>query len=251
MISSSEGQFLEERDWLGPAETQETQDSFQERILGLEPTLERALGLDSKTSHHTPPVFLRAHEPRTAGLTEEWPAGSREPWLDRGWTLSRHQRIPELQLSPVVSGRSTGRWQLALIQNREFSVLLSSGDHTASPQNSRAYSNSGRARRARAENRAAISIAAEGKNENKKLLKKQKLNGGKRPRLLFGPLFCRDLLLFRSEGAQRRRRITIITVFIHPNKDSHETGRNKHIAWVVTYNSGQETRGRTHYKYSE
>ncbi len=30
--------------------------------------------------------------------------------LDRGWTLSRHRRIPSLQLSPVVSGRSTGRW---------------------------------------------------------------------------------------------------------------------------------------------
>ncbi len=28
--------------------------------------------------------------------------------LDRGWTLSRHRRIPSLQLSTVVSGRSTG-----------------------------------------------------------------------------------------------------------------------------------------------
>ncbi len=30
--------------------------------------------------------------------------------LDRAWTLSRHQRIPTLQLSPVVSERSTGQW---------------------------------------------------------------------------------------------------------------------------------------------
>ncbi len=29
--------------------------------------------------------------------------------LDRGWTLSRHWMIPSLQLSPVVSGRYTGR----------------------------------------------------------------------------------------------------------------------------------------------
>ncbi len=30
--------------------------------------------------------------------------------LDQGRTLSRHRRIPSLQHSPVVSGRSTGRW---------------------------------------------------------------------------------------------------------------------------------------------
>ncbi len=30
--------------------------------------------------------------------------------MARGRTLSRHQRIPSLHLSPVVSGRSTGRW---------------------------------------------------------------------------------------------------------------------------------------------
>ncbi len=33
--------------------------------------------------------------------------------LARGRTLSRHRRIPSLQLSPVVSERSTGRWKLA------------------------------------------------------------------------------------------------------------------------------------------
>ncbi len=70
--------------------------------------------------------------------------------LDRGWTLLRHRRIPSLQLSPVVSGRSTERCNLP----RSRAVF------SAIPQNSHAYSNSGRSRRARAENSAAISIAA-------------------------------------------------------------------------------------------
>ncbi len=36
-----------------------------------------------------------------------------------GRTFSRHRRIPSLHLSPVVSGRSMGRWELAPCQNIE------------------------------------------------------------------------------------------------------------------------------------
>ncbi len=66
--------------------------------------------------------------------------------LAQGRTLSRHQRIPSLHLSPVVSGRSTGRWELALCQNSERMVASSS----ASLQNAQEYRSNGRSRRPRA-----------------------------------------------------------------------------------------------------
>ncbi len=96
--------------WTGPAETKETQDSFQERALGLKPTRERALG--SKTYPHKPQVFLGAHVWWPDGGLESAADGGLD-WgsadgldgelvLDWGWTLSRHRRIVSLQLSPVV-----------------------------------------------------------------------------------------------------------------------------------------------------
>ncbi len=57
--------------------------------------------------------------------------------LARGRTLSRHRRIPSLHLSPVVSGRSTGRWKLAPCQNSERMVASSNAVAAASLQNSR------------------------------------------------------------------------------------------------------------------
>ncbi len=93
--------------------------------------------------------------------------------LARGRKLSRHRRIPSLQHSPVVSGRSRGRWELAPGQNRERMVASSNAVAAASPQNSREYSGKGRSRWARAMKRAAISIAAGAtkKTGNKKLFK--------------------------------------------------------------------------------
>ncbi len=81
----------------------------------------------------------------------------------RGRTLSRHRRIPSCHLSPVVSGRSTGRWKLAPCQNSERMVASSNAVAAASLQNYCEYSPSGRSRQARAQNRAVVSIAAKGK----------------------------------------------------------------------------------------
>ncbi len=61
---------------------------------------------------------------RDADGSVEFPAdGGLEEATDDGglvlaWgrTLSRHQRIPSLHFSPVVSGRSMGRWEFALCQ---------------------------------------------------------------------------------------------------------------------------------------
>ncbi len=101
--------------------------------------------------------------------------------LARARTLSRHRRIPSLQHSPLVSGRSTGRWELALCQNRERMVASSNAVAAASPQNSREYSGKGRSRWARAMKRAATSIAAGArKTGNKKLFKTGKQKRGRR-----------------------------------------------------------------------
>ncbi len=96
--------------------------------------------------------------------------------LARGRTLSRHRRIPSLQHSPVVSGRSTGRCQLAPCQNSELMVASTRAVFVASPQNSRAYSANGRSRRAGATNRAAISMP---RGENKRETKNFSQNGNK------------------------------------------------------------------------
>ncbi len=63
-------------------------------------------------------------------------------WLVLAWgrTLSRHRRIPSLHLSPVVSGRSTGWWELAPCQNSERRVASSSAVAMVSLQNSQEYS---------------------------------------------------------------------------------------------------------------
>ncbi len=94
--------------------------------------------------------------------------------LARGRTLSRHRRIPSLHLIPVVSGRSTGWWKLAPCQNSERMVASSNAVAAASPQNSREYSPSGRSWQARAQNRAAVSIAAKGKTKKLSKTRKQK-----------------------------------------------------------------------------
>ncbi len=83
-----------------------------------------------------------------------------------GRTLSRHRRIPYLHLSPVVSGRSTGRWKLAPCQNSERMVASSNAVAAASLQNSQEYSMKGRSRRARAMKRVTVSIGR--KRENKR-----------------------------------------------------------------------------------
>ncbi len=96
--------------------------------------------------------------------------------LARARTLSRHRRIPSLHFSPVVSGRSTGRWALAPCQNRDRMVASSNAVAAASPQNSREYAGKGRSRWARAMKRAVTSIAAGARKPggNKKLFKNGK-----------------------------------------------------------------------------
>ncbi len=61
--------------------------------------------------------------PANGGLGRAVDDGGLVPALAR--PLSRHRRIPSLQLSPVVSGRSTGRWKLAPCQNSERMVASS------------------------------------------------------------------------------------------------------------------------------
>ncbi len=99
--------------------------------------------------------------------------------LARGRTLSRHRRIPSLQHSPLESGRSRGRWELAQCKNRERMVASSNAIAAASPQNSREYSGKGRSWWARAMKRAAISISVK--------------------EVLLGPVFCHG-----ARGSQER-----------------------------------------------
>ncbi len=106
----------------------------QERPAGMsEP---RTAGLDgSRTAAWISPRTAAGwSEPRTAALTSPRTAGlTGGPLtgldgglvLARGRILSRHRRIPSLQLSPVVSGRSTGRWKLAPCQNSDVNPMLS------------------------------------------------------------------------------------------------------------------------------
>ncbi len=104
--------------------------------------------------------------------------------LARGRTLSRHRRIPTLHFSPVVSGRSTGRWALAPCQNSERMVASSSVVAAVSLQNSQEYSGNGRSWRARAMKWAATSIAAGTTKQETKTRKKRKINTGERERRL-------------------------------------------------------------------
>ncbi len=124
--------------------------------------------------------------------------------LARSKKLSRHRRIPSLQHSPLVSGRSMGRWELAPCQNRERMVASSNAMAAASPQNSREYSGKGRSRWAREMKRAAISIAAGArKTGNKKLFKtggKTKMGGNGTEVTL------RSSLLSHSRGNRETRR---------------------------------------------
>ncbi len=60
--------------------------------------------------------------------------------LARARTLPRHRKTPSLQLSPVVSGRFTGRWWLASSQNSLLRVASYHAVATASLQNSPANS---------------------------------------------------------------------------------------------------------------
>ncbi len=127
--------------------------------------------------------------------------------LARGRKLSRHRRrIPSLQHSPLVSGRSTGRWELAPCQNRERMVASSNAVAAASPQNSREYSGKGRSRWARAMKRAAISIAAGArKTGNKKLFKtggKTKTGGNGAEVTVRSSLLSQSTL---EKGTRRRR----------------------------------------------
>ncbi len=126
--------------------------------------------------------------------------------LARARTLSRHRRIPSLHFSPVVSGRSTGRWALAPCQNRDRMVASSNAVAAASPQNSREYSGKGRSRWARAMKRAAIFIAAGArKTGNKKLFKTSENKNEEEKRRFFclGSLFCQALGGARSEETRR------------------------------------------------
>ncbi len=143
-------------------------------------------------------IFSASRQGRAAGRVGGLGGAVDDGRLVLAWgrTLSRHRRIPSLHFSPVVSGRSTGRWELAPCQNRERMVASSNAVTAASLQNSREYSRKGRSRWARAMKRAAISIAAGKKNRNnKKLFKngKTKTREEKRRLLLF-----RLVLLSRS-----------------------------------------------------
>ncbi len=127
--------------------------------------------------------------------------------LARGRKLSRHRRIPSLQHSPVVSGRSRGRWELAPCQNRERMVASSNAVATASPQNSREYSGKGRSRWVRAMKRAAISIAAGAtkKQETKNFSKREENKTGWKWRRgnCVGRVFCHTGL---HKGARNTER---------------------------------------------
>ncbi len=124
--------------------------------------------------------------------------------LARARTLSRHRRIPSLHFSPVVSGRSTGRWALAPCQDRERMVASSNAVAAASPQNSREYSGKGRSRWARAMKRAATSIATGArKTGNKKLFQKRENKNGRRN----AASYCfRSGILSGSRGSKETRR---------------------------------------------
>ncbi len=75
--------------------------------------------------------------------------------LTWGRIFSRHRRIPSLHLSPMVSGRSTGRWELAPCQNSVRMVASSRAVAAASLQNSQEYSTNGRSWLSRAMKQAA------------------------------------------------------------------------------------------------
>ncbi len=155
--------------------------------------------------------------------------------LARALTLSRHRRIPSLQHSPLVSGRSTGRWELALCQNRERMVASSNAVAAASPQNSREYSGKGRSRWARAMKRAATSIAAGARKNRKikKLFKNGKKKRGRRDAA--SPCFRVRYSVTLSEGRARSEETLRIS-----NIDFNKTRK--------TFNTGHQTRGKPRLK---
>ncbi len=135
-------------------------------------------------------IFSAGRQGRAAGRVGGLGGAADDGRLVLAWarTLSRHRRIPSLHFSPVMSGRSTGRWALAPCQNRERMVAPSNAVAAASPQNSREYSGKGRSRWARAMKRAATSIAAGArKQETKNFFKngKTKMREEKRRFLLY------------------------------------------------------------------
>ncbi len=121
--------------------------------------------------------------------------------LARARTLSRHRRIPSLHFSPVVSGRSTGRWALAPYQNSERMVASSRPVAVASLQNSQEYSGKGRSRLERAMNSAPTSIAARKKQEQQKTFQK---NGKQKRGRRNATYFClrSSLLSWCTPGAR-------------------------------------------------
>ncbi len=145
--------------------------------------------------------------------------------LARARTLSRHRRIPSLHFSPVMSGRSTGRWALAPCQNRERMVASSNAVAAASPQNSREYSGKGRSRWARAMKRAATSIAAGArKTRNNKLFQKRenKNEGGETP--LLTVLVRYSVRLSGEQGARRHGESSILIYFQNSGVNTGSVG---------------------------
>ncbi len=86
---------------------------------------------------------------------------------DRGSSLSRHRTIASLQFSLVVSGRSTGRWQLAPILNRDFSISSTKVVVMAKRLKSLLKSSISWLLRARAVNLAACSTTKNNRNFHK------------------------------------------------------------------------------------